>query len=58
MIYGLRGSADSIFSSLAGRVCSNTGYIGTFNKASCQVARKVFSTGLYLNTLKEGDPWR
>ena len=58
LIYGLRGSADSIFSTLAGRVCGNTGYIGTFNKASCQIARTVFGTGLYLNTLKEGDPPR
>jgi hypothetical protein len=58
VVHGRRAYADRIFFTLAGRVCRNTGYIGSFNKASCQVSRGVFRAGLATATWWEGDPPR
>jgi RHS repeat-associated protein len=51
-----RLSADRVLNEMMGDVCGQTGYLGLWNKISCQSARKVMYTGLTTWTAVEGPP--
>jgi hypothetical protein len=41
-----RRTVDSVWNSMMGRVCGNTGFFGIFNKGTCQEARTVMYLGV------------